>query len=103
MSGIKIDRRDARRDAAVRRNDETIVRAAKRTDWAGTALEGAAGDLDGACDAEGNPLVGLTEAVQDEAERVVNLAEDIESRRTAPENSEPLVGPGPIIRGRKPR
>jgi hypothetical protein len=72
------------RSAAERRNDEQIGRAAKRAGWAGEALEGAAGDLDGACGTEGNPLKGLEEAVQDEAERVSKLAGDIESHRTVP-------------------
>jgi hypothetical protein len=88
MSGTKMDRRVGRRNEAAKRNDDMIGRAAKRTDWAGTALESAAGDLDGAHGAEGNSLTGLTEAVQEEAERVSNLAEDIESRRALPEDGE---------------
>jgi hypothetical protein len=92
MSGTKMDDRVGQRDAAARRNDELIGRAARRADWAGTALESAAGDLGGAHGAEGNSLTGLTEAVQDEAERVSNLAEDIESRRAVPNHGEAANG-----------
>ncbi|MGO9489334.1 MAG: hypothetical protein ACLQBB_09950 [Solirubrobacteraceae bacterium] len=101
MSATTLDRRVGRSNAAAR-NDELIGRAAKRADWAGTALDGAAQDLDGACGADGNPLSGLAEVVQDEAVRVSNLVEEIESRRTLPRDVEP-DGCGPGSRGRDPR
>jgi hypothetical protein len=81
MSNTKGDRRAARTRAAAKRNDGLIERAAKHADWAGAALESAAGDLDGAHGREGNALTGLAEVVQDEAERVSHLAEDIKSQR----------------------
>jgi hypothetical protein len=81
MSGSKIDRRAAREDAAAKKDDELITRAAKRTDWAGAALESAAGDLDDAHDGKGDALAGLSEVVLDEAAVVSGLAEVIESRR----------------------
>ncbi|HTA33437.1 MAG TPA: hypothetical protein VK721_08435 [Solirubrobacteraceae bacterium] len=89
MSGRKIDRRAAQEDAAAKKDDELITRAAKRADWAGTALESAAGDLDDAHGVEGRPLANLAEVVQDEATRVAHLAEDIESHRLVPEDAEP--------------
>jgi hypothetical protein len=89
MSGTKIDRRGVRADADARRDDALITRAAKRTDWAGTALESAAGDLDDARGVEGKPLTDLAEVVQDEAKRVSRLAEDIESHKPIPEDDEP--------------
>jgi hypothetical protein len=64
-------------DAAAKRDDELVSRAAKRTDWAGSALEGAAEDLDDVGE-DDSTLTGLTESVQDEATRVARLAKDIE-------------------------
>ncbi len=82
MSGSKIDRRATQEEAAAKKDDdELIARAAKRTDWASTALESAAGDLDDADGRDGKPLSDLAEVVQDEATRVSHLAEDIESHR----------------------
>jgi len=92
MSGSKIDRRAAQEDAAAKQDDELITRAAKRTDWAGTALESAAGDLDDAHGVEGKPLTDLAEVVQDEATRMSHLAEDIESHRPVAEDDEPGDG-----------
>ena len=89
MSDPKINRRT---DTATEKDDELIARAAKRADWAGTALESAADDLDDAHGDEGRPLTGLVEVVQDEAVRVSHLAEDIESHRPAPEDDEPGDG-----------
>jgi hypothetical protein len=89
MSDRKIDRRT---DADAREDDERITRAAKRTDWAGTALEGAAEDLDVARGEEGSALSGLAEVVQEEARRVSHLAEDIESHRLVSEDGEPGGG-----------
>jgi hypothetical protein len=90
-ASTKIDRRAAQADAAAKRDGELITRAAKRTDWAGTALERAAGDLDDAHGVEGKPLADLAEVVQDEARRVGRLAEDIESHRTVLVDDEPAV------------
>jgi len=84
MSGTKIDRRVERDSASVARDDDLISRAAKRADWAGTALKSAAGDLDDAHSTEGRPLKELAEVVEDEAARVSHLAEDIESHRPTP-------------------
>jgi hypothetical protein len=84
MTDTKIERPVRRDEAAAGIDDELMARAAKRTDWAGTALESAAGDLDDAHGAEGNALTGLAEVVLEEANRVSHLAEDIESRRTVP-------------------
>ena len=81
MSGIKIHRSVGRAHEDVSRDDELIARAAKRADWAGAALEGAAGDLGDAHGGEGNSLTGLAEVVQEEAVRVSHLAQDIESHR----------------------
>jgi hypothetical protein len=44
-------------------SDSAAPGSAKRTDWAGTALESAAGDLDDAHGGEGNDLTGLAEVV----------------------------------------
>jgi hypothetical protein len=88
MTDRKIDRRDAQEDAAAKKDDELITRAAKRTDWAGTALESAAGALDDAHGVEGKPLTNLAEVVQDEATRVSHLAEDIKSHRLVSEDDE---------------
>ena len=82
MSGTKTDRTDA----AAKKDDELITRAAKRTDWAVTALERAADDLDDAHNEEGSRLTSLAEVVQEEASRVAHLAEDIESQRAVPED-----------------
>jgi hypothetical protein len=92
MSGTKIDRRAARTRAAAKRNDGLIERAAKRADWAGAALESAAGDLDGAHGPEGNALTGLAEVVLDEAGRVSHLAEDIGSQRVDSDSRRPAIG-----------
>jgi hypothetical protein len=81
--------RNPRVHAPVIRDSELIKRAAKRTDWAGAALESAAGDLDEAHGVEGNALTGLTEVVLDEAARVSHLAEDIESHDRAPVDGTP--------------
>jgi hypothetical protein len=89
MSGTKIDRGAARTKAAAKQNDGLIERAAKRADWAGAALESAAGDLDGAHGTEGHALTGLAEVVLDEAARVSHLAEDIGSQRADLEDREP--------------
>lgn len=62
------------------KGEELIGRAAKRTDWAGTALESAGDDLAEASD-HGGSLDGLKDRVQQEAEVVSHLAEDIESRK----------------------
>jgi cell division protein FtsN len=69
------------KDAAAKRDDELVSRAAKRTDWAGSALEGAADDLEDVGTDESG-LTALAETVQDEAEHVSRLAKDIESQRT---------------------
>lgn len=84
MSGTKSHRHAVLARAAADRNSELIERAAKRADWAGSALESAAGDLDGTHGTEGNALTGLTEVVLEEAARVSRLAEDIESQRPRP-------------------
>jgi hypothetical protein len=89
MSESKIDRRT---EADAKMDDDRITRAAKRTDWAGSALEGAAEDLDEAHGDEGKPLTTLSEVVQEEAERVSRLADDIESQRSAPEAGKPDDG-----------
>jgi hypothetical protein len=89
MSGTRIDRSAAHANGATRRDDLLITRAARRTDWAGTALEGAAGDLADAHGSEGDALTGLTEVVLEEAARVSHLAEDIESHRPAPDDRLP--------------
>jgi hypothetical protein len=85
MSSSKIDRTDA----ATKKDDELITRAAKRTDWAGSALESAADDLDDAHNDDGSRLTSLAEVVQEEAERVSHLAKDIESQRAVPEGGPP--------------
>jgi hypothetical protein len=89
MSDSKIDRRT---DADAKEDDVLITRAAKRTDWAGTALASAAEDLDDAHGGEGSALTGLVELVQEEATRVSHLAEDIESHRPALEDGKPDEG-----------
>jgi hypothetical protein len=101
MSDTKIDRRAARDIAAARRNDGLIERAAKRADWAGAALESAAGDLDGACGTEGNALTGLAEVVLDEAARVSHLAEDIGSQRPDSDDRENRTRTPRIVRVRR--
>jgi hypothetical protein len=77
-----------------KKDDELVSRASKRTDWAGSALEGAAGDL---ADVGEDGLTGLAEVVQDEAEKVSRLAKDIESQRTnmdpKPASKSGAVGP----------
>jgi hypothetical protein len=88
MPDTRSDRRAARDRAAAKRNDGLIERAAKRADWAGAALESAAGDLDGVYGTEGNALTGLAEVVLDEAARVFHLAEDIGSQRPDSEDRE---------------
>ena len=83
MLATTLDRRVGRSNAATR-NDALIGRSAKRAGWAGIALERAARDLDAAKAADGNALSGLAEIVRDEATRVSKLAEEIESRSSAP-------------------
>jgi hypothetical protein len=75
----EIDRKP--RGAAARWKEEMVSRAVKRTEWAGSALEGAAGDLtDLAENGNADALGRLAELVQDEADRVSRLAEDIASQ-----------------------
>jgi hypothetical protein len=81
------DGRVGRSNSATRSN-ELIRRAAKHASWAGTALDSAARELDGTWGADGNALSGLVEIVQDEATRVTNLAEEIESRSTVPRRAD---------------
>jgi hypothetical protein len=88
MPATTVDRRVGQSNAA-KRSDERIGRAAQRAGWAGTALESAARDLDSACGADGNALSGLAEVVQDQATRVSNLAEEIESRTSVPRQVAP--------------
>jgi hypothetical protein len=71
-------------DAAAKKDDELVSRAAKRTDWAGSALEHAADDLEDVGE-DDSALTGLAESVQEEAERVARLAKDIESQRAESE------------------
>jgi hypothetical protein len=82
MLSSKIDSRSRRLIAVARRDDALLARAARRADWAGTALNTAAGDLSNAHSDDGNPLTGLTEVVREQAGRVRHLAADIESHRT---------------------
>lgn len=89
MSGTKLVGRVGVKDAAWKRNDALIGRAARRADWAVSALEGAAGDLTRAHGPEGNSLTGIAEIVQDQAVRLSSLAEDIESCRAIPGDGEP--------------
>jgi hypothetical protein len=91
MSGTEIDRHVVRVRAAARRDDALIARAAKRTDLAGTALVGAAGDLDNA-HGGGNALVGLAEVIRDEAGRISSLVQEIEIHRLPPADDEPRHG-----------
>ena len=86
MPSTEIDRRVRRAIVLARRNDELIARAAKRTNLAGNALAGAAGDLDHAHGRDGNALTGLAEVIWHEAESVCHLVEDIESHRIDPED-----------------
>jgi hypothetical protein len=88
MPETEIDRRVRRNNAAARKSDELIARAAKRTNLAGTALASAAGDLDNAHSRDGNALTGLAEVVLDEAWRVSHLVKDIESHRAVLEDSD---------------
>jgi hypothetical protein len=81
MSRTTGDGRAVVSTVAATQNDELIARAAKRTVWAGAALESAAGDLHGAHDHDGKALTGIAEVVLDEATRVHRLSEDIESQR----------------------
>jgi hypothetical protein len=81
MSPTKPVGRVGVKDAAWKRNDALIGRAARRADWAVSALEGAAGDLTRAHGPEGNSLTGITEIVRDQAERLSSLADDIERCR----------------------
>jgi hypothetical protein len=97
MPATALDRRVGQSNSA-KRSNELIGRAAKRAGWAGTALESAARDLDGTWGADGNALSGLAEVVQDQATRVSNLAEEIESRTTVPRDVEPDPSP---LRSRK--
>jgi hypothetical protein len=84
MSTAKSDRDAARASAAARRNDELIARAARRVDWATTALDRAAEDLDRAHDGTGRVLTDLAAVVLKEARRVSVLVEDIENHRPVP-------------------
>ena len=86
MPGTEIDRRVQRvKDAARRTEDDALIaRAAKRTDLAGTALVGAAGDLADAHDRYGGALTGLAEVILEEAGRVARLVRDIESHGRVP-------------------
>lgn len=86
MLSTEIDRRVGRVGASRRQQDDALIaRAAKRTDFAGTALASAAGDLDNARRGRnGTALTGIAELVRDEAERVSRLAKDIESCRPFP-------------------
>ena len=68
--------------------DELIDRAAQRTEWAGSALAGAAADLRNAGVGR-EDLTGLTEVVRDEADLLARLADDIESRKG---ESAPKIG-----------
>jgi hypothetical protein len=94
MSGTNVERRITRTGAAASRNDVLIARAAQRAEWAATALGGAAGDLDGAHDSEGNPLTGLAEVVLEGATRISHLAKDIDSQRPAALVPAALAGRG---------
>lgn len=84
MPRTKIARRAKPLAADIRRNDELIALAANRADWARTALRAAARDLHAAHGVDGKLLAGLAEVVLEEAARVSNLAEDIESHRPRP-------------------
>jgi hypothetical protein len=86
MPSTKIDRHVSPVHAAARRNDQLLARAAKRTNLAGSALAGAAEDLDSACGRDGNALTGLAEVLLNDAGRLTQLAADIESHRTVPED-----------------
>jgi hypothetical protein len=81
MPRTKIARRAERVAADIRRNDELIALAANRADWARKALRAAARDLHAADGVDGKRLTGLAEVVLEEAARVSNLAEDINSHR----------------------
>ena len=81
MPSDENDRGVRRVDAAARKDDALIARAAKRTDLAGAALVSAARDLNNAHSRDGNALTGLAEVVLDEAGRVSHLVEDIDSHR----------------------
>jgi hypothetical protein len=84
MLRTEIDHSVGRVNAPRRKDDALIARAAKRTDFAGTALASAASDLDNAHGSRnGKALTGIAEMVREEAERVSRLAEDIESCRPA--------------------
>ena len=89
MSGTKLVDRVSHRDAAWKRNDALIGRAARRAEWAASALHSAAGDLDRAWGREGNSLAGLTEIVQEHALRMSSIAGDIERCRAAHGSGEP--------------
>jgi hypothetical protein len=84
MSATKLVSRLGVKDAASKRNDALIGRAARRARWAVSALDGAAGDLTRAHGPEGNSLMGITEIVQDQAARLSTLAHDIERFRAIP-------------------
>jgi hypothetical protein len=86
VPSTEIERRVSPVIAATRRNDQLIARAAKRTDLAGTALVSAAQDLGSACGRDGNALTGLAEVLLNDAQRLSQLAEDIESHRSVPED-----------------
>ena len=84
MTSTEADPSVRRANAAARKDDALIGRAAKRTGLAGAALASAAWHLDNAHGHDGNALTGLAELVRDEAGRVSNLVADIESHRKAP-------------------
>jgi hypothetical protein len=86
MTSTEIDPSVRRANAAARKDDALIGRAAKRAGLAGAALASAAWNLDNAHGRDGNSLTGLAELVRDEAGRVAHLVEDIESRRDARED-----------------
>ena len=102
MPATALDRRVGRSNSA-KRSNELIGRAAKRAGWAGTALESAARDLDGTWGADGNALSGLAEVVQDQATRVSNLAQEIESRSTVPKDLELNRSPPTSRKRNQPR
>jgi hypothetical protein len=92
MSDTKIVVRAGVKDAAWKRNDALIGRAARRAGWAVSALECAARDLTLAHGREGNSLMGITEIVEDQAVRVSSLVRDIERCRAIPGNGVPGRG-----------
>ena len=86
MPGTRIARCAKPVSAATQRNDELIALAANRAEWARTALITAARDLDAVHGVDGRRLTSLAEVILEEAARVSNLAEDIDSHRAAQAN-----------------